>query len=108
MNQTIRLTVTLVALVAMPLVVSAAPRDWTDYRFRTEARREARQAIREARRSIREAHREMWGATRWAESLGIREGRRVAREANREAREAMREARRAASEARRLRWRDWH
>jgi len=87
MNQTIRVTLTLVALAAVPLVASAAPRDWTDYHFRVEARRE------------------VW---RWEDRLGFREGRRLAREANREAREAIREARRAAREARRLRWLDWH
>src|ERR1700682_4800257 len=105
MNQKIRVTLTVLALAAVPLVASAAPRDWADYRFRTEARREARQAIREARRSIREARWEVW---RWEDRPGVRGGRWVAREANREAREAIREARRAAREARRLRWLDWH
>jgi hypothetical protein len=106
MNQTIRLTVILVALAAMPIVATAAPRHWAGYRFRTEARREARQAIREARRTVQHARREVSRA-RWADSFGIREGRRVAREANR-VREAFREARHAAREARRLRWLDWH
>jgi hypothetical protein len=106
MNQMIRLTLILVALAATPIVTSAASRDGAGagYRFRSEARREARQAIREARRSIQEARREVSRA-RWADRLGIGEGMR---EANREAREAFREARRAAREARRLRWLDRH